>query len=348
MKRIAYVDLMKVYAIFFVILGHSPIYNGFSRQFVYSFSMPLFFALYGMTYNIERHASRGFLTIDFLKQRFIRLMVPAIIWAIGYSIVSPFDDSPFRAHNMLYIAYFSQASLRLAGSLTSIWFIPCMFVAVLLTEITMSIIHKMAKNIKQTYSFILAAIFFYAFITFLLPRTPLGYPWCTNLVPLATAMIMVGYLVRQLVDRTSKWCSIHRISIPSIFVITFVFLCFVSWFNWRYVTIRNVDMASASFGNPFLYLVGAIVGIIMMTTFSILTSPSVLHPAIAFAGANTYGIFLIHKPLIISLGNHLTSLGLGNLFIAFLSALFVLVISCSITFVIDKLYPPLIGNKRER
>lgn len=348
MKRIAYLDLIKVYAIFLVILGHSPIWTGFANQLEHSFTMPVFFALYGMTYNIEHHASRGFLTIDFLKQRFIRLMVPAIIWAIGYSVVSPFDDSPFRANNLLYIAYFSQASLRLAGSLTSIWFIPCMFVAVLLTEITMSLIHKLSENIERTYSFILAAIVFYAFITFLLPRIHLGYPWCINLVPLATAMILIGYLVSQLVDRTSKWCSLHRISIPTLFIFSFVILCFVSWINWQFITGRNVDMASASFGNPILYLVGAIAGIFMMTAFSILTSPSVLHPVIAFAGANTYGIFLIHKPLIISLGNYLASFGLGNLFTAFLSALFVLVISCMITCVIDKLYPPLIGNKRGR
>ena len=339
---------MKVYAIFLVILGHSPIFYGFARQFVYSFSMPLFFAFYGMTYNIEQHASRGFATIDFFKQRFFRLMMPAIIWAIGYSVVSPFDDSPFRATNLLYIAYFSQASLKMAGSLTSIWFIPCMFVSVLLTEITMSLIHKSSKNIKQTYSFIFIAIVFYSLITFLLPRIHRGYPWCANLVPLATAMIMVGYLVRQLVDRTSTWCSLHRISISLTFIFFLIILCVVSWINWRFVTIRNVDMASASFGNPVLYLKGAISGIIMMTAFSIITSPSVLHPAIAYAGANTYGIFLIHKPLIISLGNHLASLGLGNLFTAFLSAIFVLVISCLITYAIDKLYPPLIGNKRGR
>lgn len=345
MNRIAYLDLIKVYAIFLVILGHSPIWTGFANQLEYSFTMPVFFALYGMTYNIERHASRGFLTLDFFKQRFIRLMIPAIIWAIGYSVVSPFDDSPFRVTNLLYIAYFSQASLKMAGSLTSIWFIPCMFVSVLLTELTMSLIYKSTKNIKQTYSFILVAIVFYALITFLLPRFHRGYPWCVNLVPLATAMIMVGYLVRQLVDRTSIWCSLHRLSIPFIFISSFVILCVVSWVNWQFVTIRNVDMASASFGNPVLYLMGAISGIIMMTAFSVITSPTVLHPVIAFAGANTYGIFLIHKPLIISLGNHLASLGLGNLFTAFLSALFVLVISCMITYVIDILYPPLLGNK---
>ena len=346
MKRIAYIDLMKVYAIFLVILGHSPIWTGYANQLEHSFAMPVFFALYGMTYNIERHATKGFLTLDFVKQRFIRLMAPTIIWAIGYSIVSPFDHSTFRLFNLIYIAYFSQASLKLAGSLTSIWFIPCMFLAVLLTETTMSLVHRVAKTTRQTCFLMIVAIGIYAFITFVLPHLRHGYPWCANLVPLATAMIMVGYLGRQLVDGTSHWCAKHGITVPLVFVISFAILCAVSWINWRFVIGRNVDMASASFGNPLLYLLGAIMGIVLTTAFSILTSPSVLHPAIAFAGANTYGIFLVHKPIIISFGNYLASEGFGNLFTAFLSAIVVLLFSCVITYIIDELYPPLIGNKK--
>ena len=347
MKRIAYIDLMKVLAIFFVILAHSPIWTGFANQLEHSFTMPLFFALYGMTYNINRHAEKGFLTTDFVKQRFVRLMIPAIIWAIGYSIVSPFDDSPFHPSDILQIAYFSQASLRQAGSLTSIWFIPCMFLAVLFTEISICFINKISKTTAFTYILIILSILLLATITFVLPRSSRGYPWCANLVPLATAMIMTGYLVRQIVDTSSNWCARHKLSIPLVLSLAFVTLCVVSWFNWQFITGKNVDMASAKFGNPILYFIGAITGIIMVVALSKLTCPSQLHPAISFAGANTYGIFLIHKPLIIAFGSFLASKGYGNLFTAFISAIIVFVISTAITFVIDKIYPPLIGNKKK-
>lgn len=347
MKRIAYIDLAKVLTIFLVILGHSTILVGFLEQWIYSFHMPVFFSLYGMTYNIERHSSNGFFTVHFVKQRFIRLMIPAIIWAIGYSIVSPFDDSPFHPTDMLKIAYFSQASLRQAGSLTSIWFMPCMFLAVLLTELSICFINKISKNKASTHILIVLNILFLATITFILPRSSRGYPWCANLVPLATAMIMTGYLVRQLVDTSSNWCTRHKLSIPLVFILALVTLCVVSWFNWQFITGKNVDMASAKFGNPILYFVGAITGIIMVVALSKLTCPSQLHPAISFAGANTYGIFLIHKPLIIAFGSFLASMGLGNLFTAFISAIIVFVISTAVTFVIDKIYPPLIGNKKK-
>lgn len=345
MKRIAYIDLAKFLTIFFVVLGHSTIWTGYPKQWIYSFHMPVFFALYGMTYNIVRHASKGFLTVGFVKQRFVRLMVPAIIWSIGYSIISPFDDTPFHPFNLLQVAYFSQSSLRHAGSLTSIWFIPCMFLAVLLTELTISCIYRMSKSTASTNKLIVLAIVVLASIAFALPRSSRGYPWCVNLVPLATAMIMIGYLVRQAVDALSTWCSNHKFSIPLTFVLSFAVLCVVSWFNWHCITGRNVDMASAQFGNPLLYMAGAIVGIVAVVSLSKFTNPSRLHPTVAFVGANTYGIFLVHKPLIIAFGTFLASKGCGNLFTAFLSAIIVLVVSAAITYVIDKIYPPLIGNK---
>lgn len=347
MKRIAYIDLMKVFAIFLVILGHSTICTGYPKQWIYSFHMPVFFALYGMTYNIERHAAKGFLTVDFVKQRFIRLMVPAIIWAIGYSIVTSFVNSSFQYSNLLRILYFSQSSLRSAGSLTSIWFIPCMFLAVLLTELTISFINKISKKTVVSNIIIFLVITVYAFITFALPHISRGYPWCTNLVPLATAMILIGYHVRQVIDAYSDLRAKQKFIIPVVLILSFAILCLVSWYNWHFITGNNVDMASAKFGNPLLYIIGAVAGLFMMAALSKLTSTSSLHPALAFIGANTYGIFLIHKPMIVSLGTFLASKGYGNLITAFISAIIVIIISSIITYIIDKICPILIGNKKK-
>lgn len=347
MKRIAYIDLIKVFAIFFVILGHSTIWKGFPKQWVYSFHMPVFFALYGMTYNFERHVTNGFLTISFFKNKFFRLMAPAIIWAIGYSIVSPFNDSTFHLSNLIKIAYFSQASLRHAGSLTSIWFIPCMFLAVLLTELSFSFIYKMANKSGHINRYIVFFLLVLASFTFVLPRASRGYPWCVNLVPLATAMILIGYLVRQFLDASSERLANHRLLLPSTFLLAFCTLCLLSWFNRHFITGKNVDMASATFGNPLLYMLGAITGLVMLVALSKLICPSRLNSAIAFIGANTYGIFLIHKPLIIKIGQFLASKGFGNLFSAFLSAIVILIISAALTYIIDKIYPPLVGNKRK-
>ncbi|MBQ6038605.1 MAG: acyltransferase family protein [Bacteroidaceae bacterium] len=348
MKRIAYIDLMKVYAIFLVILGHSTILTGYPKQWIYSFHMPLFFALYGMTYNIDRHVANGFLTVDFVKHRFTRLMVPAIIWAIGYSIATSFFDSSFQSSILLRIFYFSQSSLRSAGSLTSIWFIPCMFLAVLLTELTISFIYnKISRKIVVRNIMILIVIAVYAFVTFALPRISRGYPWCTNLVPLATAMILIGYLVRQIIDAYSDLCAKQKFIIPIVLILSFAILCLASWYNWHFITGNNVDMASAKFGNPLLYIIGAVAGLFMIVALSKLTSTSSLHPAVAFIGANTYGVFLIHKPIIVSLGTILATKGYGNLITAFISAIIVLIISGITTYIIDKICPILIGNKKK-
>lgn len=347
MKRIAYIDLIKVFTIFFVILGHSILWRGFPMQWVYSFHMPVFFALYGMTYNFKQHVKNGFLTRSFLNRKFIRLMAPAIIWAIGYSIVSPFDDSTFHLSNLMKIAYFSQASLRHAGSLTSIWFIPCMFLAVLLTELSFSFIYKMTNKSGHTNRFVIFFILVFASFTFMLPRASRGYPWCANLVPLATSMILIGYLVRQFLDASSEWCANHSLSLPSTFLLAFCSVSLLSWLNWHFITGKNVDMASATFGNPLLYMLCAISGLVMLVALCKVICPSRLNTALTFIGANTYGIFLIHKPLIIKIGQFLASKGYGNLFTAFLSAIVILIISAALTYIIDKIYPPLVGNKRK-
>ena len=204
----------------------------------------------------------------------------------------------------------------------------------------------MANKTGHTYRFVVFFILVLASITFVLPRISRGYPWCVNLVPLATAMILMGYLVRQSFDASSKWCTNHRLTLPSTFLLAFCTLIIMSWLNWQFITGKNVDMATAKFGNPLLYMIGAISGLVMLVALSKQICPIRLNTTFAFIGANTYGIFLIHKPLIIKMGQILESKGYGNLFVAFLSAIVILFISAVLTYIIDKIYPPLIGNKR--
>ena len=47
MKRIAYIDLAKVFTIFLVVLGHSTIWTGYPKQWIYSFHMPVFLRFMG-------------------------------------------------------------------------------------------------------------------------------------------------------------------------------------------------------------------------------------------------------------------------------------------------------------
>lgn len=347
MNRIAYIDLIKVYTIFLVILGHSTICGGIAKQWLYAFHMPVFFALYGLTYNHHSHAARGFLTHSFVAQKVKRLMIPAVIWALAYSIVKWLAHGFPGVKAAAGLLYFSQAGLKAAGSLTSIWFLPCMFLAVLLTEAIMQAISRPANTQKPFLLKLLMLSMVLAAITFLLPRLQQGYPWCINLVPLACAFILIGFLTRQgIIFLNSK-----RLSLPAVWIATFIcaFAALSGTFsyNLRFVPIHNADMASACFGFPPLYMLDAVSGLFMMVALAKLTCPHRLHPVVAFMGSNTLAIFLIHKPLIVNLSDLLKTAGYHHTLAAIAVSVVILLISALIASLINRAYPFTIGNRKQ-
>ena len=346
MNRIAYIDLIKVLSIFLVILGHSTICGGWTKQWLYAFHMPVFFALYGLSYDRERHEARDFLTWEFVKQKAMRLMLPALIWALLYSILhwsTKGLPSPMRALGLLYL---SQASLKSAGSLTSIWFLPCMFLAVLLTELIMQGITHTSHSTRRRNFLLIALSVVLSVITFALPNIPQGYPWCINLVPLACCFILTGFLTRQLINHLDGKRPVRPILWVCILILSFIGICSTFTYNLRFIPIFNADMASAHFGFPLIYLFDAILGLFMMVALSKLTCPKRLHPIVAFMGANTLAIFLIHKPLIIWLSDHLKTAGHRHDLFAIAASLVILLVSSLIAYLINKIYPPIIGNKK--
>ena len=75
---------------------------------------------------VIRHGSQNggeFSLRDTLSSKFHRLMLPYMLWAMLYAKL------PFP--NMLKILYGSSASIESSGSLSSLWFLPVMFMALL-------------------------------------------------------------------------------------------------------------------------------------------------------------------------------------------------------------------------
>lgn len=100
MKRIEWIDDLKGFAIFLIVLGHvlatfANMSQGNSKQisdtvfeFIYSFHVPLFFIIAGITFSAKDQFTL------FFKKKFYRLMLPYYSWgffsAILYAIVGQF------------------------------------------------------------------------------------------------------------------------------------------------------------------------------------------------------------------------------------------------------------------
>lgn len=87
-SRIIYLDLLKAFAIFLVVWGHSilhlmhePAQDIPAYRFICSFHMPLFMTLVGFFSASSLNRS----PLEFTKYKFIQLLLPAIVWIIIFT-----------------------------------------------------------------------------------------------------------------------------------------------------------------------------------------------------------------------------------------------------------------------
>lgn len=128
-QRLEYIDILRAFAIFLVTLGHALEYGGYGdgllHGVIYSFHMPLFFAISGFVaaYSLRNDSDarldlRGFVSLVWKKFRFI--MIPYLVWNL---LVHPFA---FSGCKMSMEGYrFLCRSVLVAND--SAWFLPCLF-----------------------------------------------------------------------------------------------------------------------------------------------------------------------------------------------------------------------------
>ena len=87
MKRIDYIDEIRGVAILLVVMGHIIQFNGIKIsnpvfEFIYSFHMPLFFAISGYITQKVTNITNTKQYILFLKKKFIALIIPLFTWSL--------------------------------------------------------------------------------------------------------------------------------------------------------------------------------------------------------------------------------------------------------------------------
>lgn len=128
-QRLEYIDILRAFAIFLVTLGHALEYGGYGDSLlhgvIYSFHMPLFFAISGFVaaYSFRNGGEarldlHGFMRLVWKKFRFI--MIPYFAWNL---VVHPFAFSgckmSMEGYRLLCRSVFIEN--------TSAWFLPCLF-----------------------------------------------------------------------------------------------------------------------------------------------------------------------------------------------------------------------------
>ena len=286
--RIELIDIAKAITIILVILGHTtgnletPMY----RRLLYSFHMPLFFFLAGLS--IRPKALKTFRDWkDFIKKNLLALIVPYLIFAFIYA--------PFSFDNVPKFLYGSWQALGKAGTLTSLWYLTAFFAARLYCQILVDLVGRTAAENQKMILGLLAVPMLA--IGFLLPKIEGGYPWCLDIGFVAAGFILLGIALRQQIlifAQAKGW-------ILSIFTAAaaFILLC---------GTILRGDalelslMCGSDYGNLFWFMLNAVSGSALVIGISMLLfriSREGAWPfstaAITYVGQHTLGIFLLHK-----------------------------------------------------
>jgi len=137
-KRLDFIDSLKGVAIFLMVWGHSIQYLRDGADFIhnpvfeiiYSFHMPLFFLMSGFFFNSSLKLNLK----DFLKGKFLQLLLPVITWAALYWIVQMVHENKFDL-----MAY---THLQVRNVEWPFWFLRELFISYVLVYVA----YKIFKN----------------------------------------------------------------------------------------------------------------------------------------------------------------------------------------------------------
>lgn len=322
--RIEYIDIAKAIGIFCVLLGHTVDSNTLIKTIVYAFHMPAFFMLSGFTLKSRNNINIGRLA----WKKFKSLMIPYFIWGIIYM--------PFSFKNMLFMLYGTRETLLKAEALSSLWFLPTLFVASMIAEFVVSHVQKRVLHL------IIAAACFA--VGFMIPHYgKYGDFWSIDIAIVSAGFIFIGYLIRPVLEIS---CANTMVGVTEM-VLSFILL-------FLGIRLNNPDtgyvlMANGIYGNPLLFLIGALSGsIIIIILAKVICHIPMKIERLLFFGRNSLGIFLVHKPFV-ELGRVIFSsagLNYNNPIIAFVNALMCLCVSGGVVFLIDQYCPMLFMKKK--
>lgn len=334
-KRVDYIDIAKCLGMFLVLLGHTVASDTIIKNIIYSFHMPLFFLLSGMVLHEDvRVGKREW--IAYAKSKFYGVILPYLIWAGIYSA--------FSWKNALFILYGTRETLVSAGSLSSLWFFPVWILACLVTDFLISISGKLKR--KQTIILVICMVVF-ACVGFLLPHNEkYGNPLGIDIAFVAASFVILGFLIRKCFIKLSMSFLPLKLIVSAVMLLVFLFTIQFSDSSVGYVL-----MANGLYGNVLIFLLNAVFGSCFVIAVAILISGLNCSKSILlYIGRNTLGIFLIHKP-IVELGRAIAekiNLDYNNIFVAVLISLIGIIVSTLGVWIIEKVFPEIIGKKRRQ
>lgn len=281
-ERIAWIDNAKAIAIFFIVLGHQ-LPSGSLCGYLYSFHVPLFFFLSGLTFNASKAPKK------FFAEKAKRILVPYFVFSLisiaVYSVTNfLFKKSGLSLGQCLIGMLIGTRSTGLMQWNNPLWFLPCLFVLLTVAYIIKRFVFggkdKILYTVISLAFSVSAVIVLYHFKLY--PSAPFGIIQAVN----ASPYFIIGRLAMQLIYRDGR----AKITLP---IWTKIFTSLILIIGGAFLSTLNTrtDFAMNDFGKLWIYIPTAIVSIFGWCLFA-----SVLHSdGLAYIGRHTMPILLMHK-----------------------------------------------------
>lgn len=280
-KRVTWIDAAKGIGILCVILGHCKMVPNVLRVWVYSFHMPLFFFLGGVTFRLREGESFA----EFAAKKAKVLILPYLFFAAFnwvYKLLTQIFAEGIDVMRLLKALAGVVIQLRETEYSCGIWF-PCTFFLVLLV-LRLAGRSKRVTAVTAAVSFCLGCAY-YSWVRVKLP-------WAMDIILFAYPFMAAGWLCqkpfRELVEKAGE-ASWRLLLLAASFALS-VGLALV---GYRLSGIRT-DMYDMSYGSFLLFLLAGLVG----TWFVCLLCKLVSWKWLLYIGGNSLFFYGIHQVLV--------------------------------------------------
>ena len=277
-KRIDWIDGLKAFAIFLIVLGHAI--NGESKiwHLIYGFNVPLFIIISGMTINVKEDKFN-----HYVQKKIKRIILPYYIGGtisiIVYLLVARyFGDNKLPLYKCIIGLIWANGETGIMRWNLPLWFLPTFFII----QILSFFIEKKSDTIKNTSIIILCEIILASVVYNLkiITNLPFGIETALYLLP----FLSYGKLIKLLLPNIENINNIKKYMISIVcFIVSSIII----------LSQNNIDYVSDQYRIYGLFVFSAIT---MSTALILIFMNIKKYPkCILEIGRGTLTILLLHK-----------------------------------------------------
>ena len=336
--RIRSIDYLKGLLISCIVFCHAFGPGDAFHAWAYAFVVPAFFFASGLFLKVAPPTPAE--AVGETKKRFFSLVVPYVLWSLVWLLAW----GGLTPKSLAWLAYASHKGLHLARAISSLWFLPVLFLACAAWAAARL---ALGRRFVPWVRVALGAVAFAA--AFLLPRPHIGWPWGADTACCAFGCLVAGNLAAPWVGRLRGIAS--RGAAGALVPLGLAAAALAGSLGWRLNTPPNgyVNVAEATYGNPVLFLLFAAAGTSLAVCLSVFLEAVAeggrarLLRWLEIIGMNTLGILCIHRFLLRLLRPWTASLDLPSPVPTLLRAAAALLLSALLSLVLSRLFPPAVG-----